>query len=324
VRAAAVLVEINTRAGEISDDRVRRADELVTRAAGAARGSRRVTAEMQLVVTLQAAVARRLPEEGVGMELPKQVAYVIVGAGVHGLSTAWHLAKELKARGRGSGEDVIVLDKTGVAAGASGIACGVIRNNYFQPAMRKLMAHSVSVWESDPEAFAYHPVGYMQISPEVMHDDVVQIYKEQQAIGYPSTLVEGEEECREYMRNIFHDWQAENITSVLHEHRGGYANNKASIRALAAKAQAEGVRIHTGVRVTGLRMDDGAVSAVETDQGAVRCEHLVAAVGPWVRDIWKMLDLPRRSPSRVPTASSTTTARCGRTGLCRRVFWGRA
>jgi glycine/D-amino acid oxidase-like deaminating enzyme len=167
------------------------------------------------------------------MQLPKQVAYVIVGAGVHGLSTAWHLAKELKARGRGSGEDVVVLDKTGVAAGASGIACGVIRNNYFQPAMRELMAHSVSVWESDPETFAYHPVGYMQISPEVMHADVVQIYKEQQAIGYPSTLVEDEEECGKYMRDIFHDWQAENITSVLHEHRGGYANNVASMRALA-------------------------------------------------------------------------------------------
>ena len=38
VRAAAVLVEINTRAGEISDDRVWRVDELVTRATGAARG----------------------------------------------------------------------------------------------------------------------------------------------------------------------------------------------------------------------------------------------------------------------------------------------
>ena len=152
--------------------------------------------------------------------------------------------------------------------------------------MRKLMAHSVSIWESDPEAFAYHPVGYMQISPEVMHDDVVQIYKEQQAIGYPSTLVEGEEECRSYMRNIFHDWQAENITSILHEHRGGYANNKASVRALAAKAQAEGVRIHTGVRVTGFRMEGGSVSAVQTNGGVVGCEHLVVAVGPWVRDIW--------------------------------------
>ena len=102
----------------------------------------------------------------------------------------------------------------------------------------------------------------MQISPEVMHDDVVQIYKEQQAIDYPSTLVEGEEECLEYMRNIFHDWQAENITSILHEHRGGYANNKASIRALAAKAQREGVQIHTGVRVPGFSIDDGVVRSV--------------------------------------------------------------
>jgi glycine/D-amino acid oxidase-like deaminating enzyme len=234
------------------------------------------------------------------MQLPDQSKYVIIGAGVHGLSTAWHLAKELKARGRGSGEDVIVLDKTGVAAGASGIACGVIRNNYFQPAMRELMDHSVSVWESDPKAFAYHPVGYMQISPEVMHDDVVQIYKEQQAIGYPSTLVEGARESREYMQSIFHDWQAENITSVLHEHRGGYANNVASIRGLADKAQAEGVQIHTGVRVTGLRLEGGAVSAVETDAGTVYCEHLVVGVGPWVRDVWAMLDLPEEITVKGP------------------------
>jgi methylglutamate dehydrogenase subunit A len=228
------------------------------------------------------------------MQPPERSKYVIIGAGVHGLSTAWHLAKELKARGRGSGEDVIVLDKTGIAAGASGIACGTVRNNYFQPAMRELMAYCVSVWESDTEAFAYHPVGYMQISPEVMHEDIVQIYKEQQAIGYPSTLVEGEEECRRYMKNLFHDWRAENITSVLHEHRGGYAHNKASVRGLAEKAQAEGVRIHTGVRVTGLRLEGGAVEAVETDEGAIHCEQLVVGVGPWIRDVWAMLDLPEK------------------------------
>src|SRR5688572_19784563 len=212
------------------------------------------------------------------MSLPSKARYVVIGAGIHGLSTAYHLAAQLAAKGRSAEADIVVLDKSRIAAGASGIACGVIRNNYFQPAMRKLMAHSVSVWESDPKAFAYHPVGYMQISPEVMHDDVVQIYKEQQAIGYPSTLVEGEEECRSYMQNIFHDWQAENITSILHEHRGGYANNKASINALAAKAQAKGVRIHTGVRVTEFRMEDGKVSAVRTDGGEVGCEHLVVAV----------------------------------------------
>ena len=72
-----------------------------------------------------------------------------------------------------------------IGAGPSGIACGVIRNNYFQPAMRELMAHSVGVWESDPEAFHYHPVGYMQIAPEVMHADVAQIHQEQQRHRVP-------------------------------------------------------------------------------------------------------------------------------------------
>src|ERR687895_370708 len=133
------------------------------------------------------------------MSLPKSTTYCVIGAGVHGLSTAYHLARALKARGKGGGADILVIDKTGVGAGASGIACGVIRNNYYQPAMRELMAHSVAIWESDPEAFHYHPIGYLQIAPEVMRGDVAQIFQEERAIGYPSELIEGEDDCRTYM-----------------------------------------------------------------------------------------------------------------------------
>jgi glycine/D-amino acid oxidase-like deaminating enzyme len=219
---------------------------------------------------------------------------VVVGAGIHGLSTAWHLATALKTRGLGDGSDVIVIDKTGIGAGASGIACGVVRNNYFQPAMRRVMAHSVAVWESDPSAFAYHPVGYLQISHEAMRADVAQIHREQQDIGYPSTFVEGERESRSYLRGLFDDWQAQGITSVLHEKRGGYANNMASLRGLAAKARAAGVRIVDDTRVVGMRIDGGAVSAVETDRGPLHCEQVVIAVGPWIAGLWSMLDLPER------------------------------
>jgi len=232
--------------------------------------------------------------------LPDGVRYVIVGAGVHGLSTAWHLARALRARGLGTGEDIVVLDKTAVGAGASGIACGVIRNNYFQPAMRRLMAHSVAVWESDPVAFSYHPVGYLQAAPEVMRAGVSQIFAEQQQIGYPSTLIEGEGACRTYLRDLLGDWQAPGITNVLHETRGGYANNRASMLGLAAKAEAEGVRILTGVQVTGFVLDGGtgleggAVRAVETDSGTIRCDQVVVGAGPWVRDFWAMLDLPAK------------------------------
>jgi glycine/D-amino acid oxidase-like deaminating enzyme len=163
------------------------------------------------------------------MAVPDHVRFLVLGAGIHGLSTAYHLARELRRRGRGSGRDIVVVDKTGVAAGASGIACGVIRSNYFQPAMRALMAHSVAVWERDPAAYSYHPVGYMQISPELMHAGVASIYEQRQAIGYRSEFVEGEADCLRYMRRIFDDWQARGITSVLHEKQGGYANNRASM-----------------------------------------------------------------------------------------------
>ena len=101
------------------------------------------------------------------MPLSGSSPYVVVGAGIHGLSTAYHLARELRARGLGSGSDIVVLDKSGPGAGASGIACGVVRNNYFQPAMSELMQACVEVWESDPEAYAYQAVGYIALGPEV-------------------------------------------------------------------------------------------------------------------------------------------------------------
>jgi methylglutamate dehydrogenase subunit A len=225
--------------------------------------------------------------------IPASSRYVIVGAGIHGLSTAWHLARELRARGLGSGDDIIILDKRAVGAGASGIACGVVRNNYFQPAMRELMAHSVAIWESDPEALAYHPVGYMQIAPEEMHGNVAKIFTEQRAIGYPSEFIEGERDCRGYLLDMFDDWQAPGVTAILHEKKGGYANNKASIRGLARKAESEGVRILTGVKVTGFRKDgSGAVRTVITDQGNIDCDVVIVGTGPWVKQIWDMLELP--------------------------------
>ena len=218
--------------------------------------------------------------------------HVVIGAGVHGLSAAWHLAKELEARGTGSGADVVILDKTGVGAGPSGLACGVVRNNYFQPAMRELMAHSVAIWEADAEAFHYHPVGYMQLGPESMRADVAQIYEEQRAIGYRSSLIEGETECRAYMESIFADWTAKGITVVLHEQQGGYAENMPSMLGLRSKSEALGVQMFAPVTVAGLEVTGGAVTKVLTDQGDVACDAVVVGAGPWVRDFWHMLDLP--------------------------------
>ena len=163
--------------------------------------------------------------------------YVVVGAGIHGLSTAYHLAKELRTRGLGSGEDIVVLDKSQPGAGASGIACGVVRNNYFQPAMSELMQACVEVWESDPEAYAYNAVGYMAIGPAVQEPDLVEVFERQERIGYRSTLVTGEAEVDRYMKELFPDWRAQGVTVCLHEHQGGFAFNQDSVDGLANKCR---------------------------------------------------------------------------------------
>jgi glycine/D-amino acid oxidase-like deaminating enzyme len=228
--------------------------------------------------------------------VPDQARHLVIGAGVHGLSTAWHLAQ--------AGDDALVLDKDRVGAGASGIACGVIRNNYFQPAMSELMAACVEIWESDPEALHYHPTGYVALGPPAQEPDLTEVFERQQRIGYPSELVVGEDDVRDHMRGLFGDWRAEGLTVCLHERAGGFAFNVESMRGLADKARAAGARIEEGVEVTGFDLDgSGAVTRVETSAGPIEVEQVVVAVGPWIPVVWEMLGLADRIDVHHPDGS---------------------
>ena len=157
------------------------------------------------------------------IKLPNKAKYVVIGAGVHGLSTAWHLGEKLKKNGGVKENDIVVIEKSSVAAGASGIACGVVRNNYFQPAMRELMAHSVEMWESDPKLWSYESVGYLQISPESMRKDMETVYEQQQNIGYESEFIVGEKNIyltTDNGRLLVIETKTGKTSSILKIHKG--------------------------------------------------------------------------------------------------------
>jgi glycine/D-amino acid oxidase-like deaminating enzyme len=226
--------------------------------------------------------------------LPQRKRFVIVGAGIHGLSTAWHLAKSLKASGKGSGQDVIVLDKEGPGSGASGIACGVVRNFYFQPAMGEVMRVSVEVWEENAAALHYHSVGYLAVVGPVQAADLEVIYERQQKSGYVSDLILGEQKVQQYMRRMFPDWKAQGLSACLHEKQGGFAYNTPSVMGLVSLAEAEGVQVLSSTEVQGFGFEGGCVNHVETQRGSIEAEQVVLAPGPWIKQLWERLGLAAR------------------------------
>jgi glycine/D-amino acid oxidase-like deaminating enzyme len=116
-------------------------------------------------------------------ELPKTTKYLIVGSGVHGMSTAWHLAMEL-----GSGEDIVLVDKTRPGAGATGIACGCVRNFYMTEPLHGLVRESVDVWNYDPVLFGFQQVGYVSCGEENQIAEYEKIHASQNSVGYNSDM----------------------------------------------------------------------------------------------------------------------------------------
>ena len=234
--------------------------------------------------------------------LPKSVKYAIIGAGVHGLSAAWHLAMELEARGRGSGQDIVVLDKTGPGAGASGIACGCVRNFYMTEPIHALLRHSVDVWMYDPVAFGFQQVGYVSVGEENQISDYERIHKSQNAVGYHSELYVGQD-ARHHLKNIWPDFNTTDVDVAIFERVSGYAGTAQVMKGLVQKCADHGIRVIGGVEVTGYSVQTGQVKSVVTDQGEIDTDLVIWGLGAWTPKHWQMLDQPMTLDCHYPDGS---------------------
>jgi glycine/D-amino acid oxidase-like deaminating enzyme len=229
--------------------------------------------------------------------LPSSVTYVVVGAGIHGLSTAWHLAMELEAKGKGGGKDIVVLDKTGPGAGASGIACGCVRNLYMTEPLHAILRHSVDVWTYDPVALGFQQVGYVSAGEANQGDDYDKLQRSQARAGYPSEVFHGQH-ARDFLKGIWPDFKTDGIDVVLHEKVSGYAGTRQAVAGLAQKCRDHGVRIFSGVEVLGYDIANRKVSRVHTNAGDIACDAVVLGLGAWTPKHWAMLGQPDKIEAR--------------------------
>ena len=150
------------------------------------------------------------------MSLPASSPYVVVGAGIHGLSTGYHLAKELEARGLGSGADIIVARQVGAGRGSVGhrlrrraqqllpagderAHAGLRRGLGVRPGRLRLQPASAT-WRSAP---ARPGVGSRR--------DLRASGEDRLPLASSSS---GEAEVDAYMKALFPDWRAKGVTVV--------------------------------------------------------------------------------------------------------------
>ena len=218
--------------------------------------------------------------------LPDSATYVIVGAGVHGMSTAWHLAMEL-----GGGEDIVLLDKSRAGAGATGIACGCVRNFYMTEPIHALIRESVDVWNYDPVLLGFQQVGYISCGEENQIPEYEKIHKSQNSVGYTSDMYIGQD-ARDFLTSVWPDFKHHTIDVVIHEKLSGYAGTGQAVEGLAQLCERHGVNLVSGVEVTGYDIQGGEVRAVETSAGTITADVVILCMGAWIPRHWEMLGQP--------------------------------
>jgi glycine/D-amino acid oxidase-like deaminating enzyme len=219
--------------------------------------------------------------------LPAAATHVVVGGGVHGLSVASALAQRLPRTD--SRSEVVLIERSKLGSGASGIAGGIVRCYYRSPAITEIVRLSVERFERSPAAFGFRQVGFLAVVPAHQVEDLRAIADRQAEVGYASELVTGNSPCAEYLTWLWPDFDARGVEGVLHERRSGWADASATLRQLSREACDAGVTIIEETPVIGVEHNGRSVNAVVTSRGLIRCEHVVFACGVWARDAWAML-----------------------------------
>ena len=210
------------------------------------------------------------------MTLPTHAEIIIVGGGIAGCSTAYHLAKAGKT-------DVLLLEQGKLTSGTTWHAAGLIgqmRPNRNMTAMSKYGIELYAALEAETGlATGWKQCGSVNVAstPERM-----QVLRKQAAMahsfGVECHLISPQEAGERYpvMRT-------DDLQGAIWLPGDGKANPADLCMSLAKGARNRGVRLQEGIEVTGVIVENGRVKGVRTAQGEVRCEVLVNCAGQWAR-----------------------------------------
>jgi sarcosine dehydrogenase len=221
------------------------------------------------------------------MPLPSHAQIVVIGGGIIGCSTAYHLARDHKA-------DVLLLEQGRLTSGSTWHAAGLVGQLRSSASITRLLKYSVDLYKRlDAEtglATGWKMTGCLRLATnQDRWTEFRRLATTARSFGMDMHLVSPEE-----VKRMWPLMETSDLVGASWLPTDGQASPSDITQSLAKGARMHGAKIVEQVRVTGFDMADGRIRAVHTSQGTVACETVVNCAGQWARQVGAMagIDVP--------------------------------
>ncbi len=198
---------------------------------------------------------------------------VIVGAGITGAGTAYHLKKHGVKR-------VLLIERGQPASGGTGKSAAIVRQHYSTPLMARLAKQSVDMFAAMPQELGasggYVRAGYHFLAPPPLWEAAQKNAAMQRKCGVVTDTVDPGKWAQDL------PWlNTDGVAGILFEPEGGYADPVATTEAYVNAFKAKGGEVRLKTPVRGLLRRGDAIEGVQLDEGRIAAGTVVNAAGTW-------------------------------------------
>ncbi|WFR94410.1 GcvT family protein [Rhizobium tumorigenes] len=210
-------------------------------------------------------------------ELPRTAKAVVIGGGIIGCSTAYHLAKL-------GWTDTVLLERRKLTSGTTFHAAGLVGQLRSSANITQLLGYSVDLYkrlESETGlATGWKMNGGLRLAcNEERWIEVKRQATTAQSFGLDMQLLTPSEAL-----SLWPLMQVDDLIGAAYLPTDGQANPSDITQALARGARMAGAAIFEDTEVLDIEIDKGRIRAVLTDRGRIECERVVVCAGQWTRD----------------------------------------
>ncbi len=215
------------------------------------------------------------------MTLPKHAEIVVIGGGIIGCSTTYHLARDHKC-------DVVLLEQGQLTSGSTWHAAGLVGQLRSSASITRVLKYSVELYKTLKDETGletgWKMTGCLRLATNADRwTEFRRLATTARSFGMEMHLLSPTE-----VKAMWPLMQTGDLVGASWLPTDGQASPSDITQSLAKGARMHGAKLHEGVRVTGFEMNGNRITAVKTNRGDIACEKVVNCAGQWARQVGAM------------------------------------